>query len=87
MTIVDICLQSVKQHQAYEIRQESIQEGVYHYEMRMALSLPRNGWVLLDVQSANAVLTVYRALKSENQARFTQVEASRLISWCWEQVV
>ena len=55
------------------------------------------GWkdetpLLVDVTTANAMLTVYRALSSRNQARFASMiqqnkgRFCQLVDFCWEQV-
>ena len=41
----------------------------------------------IDVQTANAILTVYNSLNEKNKVRFESLPLPKLIQFCWGSVV
>lgn len=46
----------------------------------------KRGWFYMDTQTANLLVTVYNALKPENQEKFPRIPLSKLVDFCWKQV-
>lgn len=46
----------------------------------------KRGWFYMDMQTANVMVSVYNALKPENQEKFPRIPLSKLVDFCWKQV-
>lgn len=44
------------------------------------------GWILIDLQTANAMLTVYNALRVDLQEKFDTLPLSKLVGITWKSL-
>jgi hypothetical protein len=64
---------------------EHVKGSDYEYDVKPLLTgNKRKGWIILDLTTANAMLTVYNAIKPENQAKFNQLHVLTLVDFTWK---
>ena len=56
------------------------------YDMRPYGAGNKRGWVILDITTAGAVLTVHGRLSRMNQDRLEKMPLGRLVEVCWKLV-
>jgi len=87
MTITDIAKQVVQERSAVQVRFRSGGKGeVREYDMKPLFTGRKRGWVLVDMQTANAILTVYEGLREDLRARVDTVPMGQLVEFCWKAV-
>lgn len=88
MKITQIIKDIVDTKSACMIRErkgEHVKGSDYEYDVKPLLTgNKRKGWMILDLTTANAMLTVYNAIKPENQAKFNQLHVLRLVDFTWK---
>ena len=93
MVMSEIIKQVVDKKSAILIResnQSMVKGQAFDYDVKPLYPYIENddnvGFVLLDLFTANAMLTVYNAIKPENQPLFNSLSLNRLIKFTWDHV-
>jgi len=87
MTITAIAKQVVQERSAVQVRFRSGGKGeAKQYDCKPLFTGRKRGWVLVDMQTANAILTVYEGLREDLRARVDTVPMGQLVEFCWKAV-
>ena len=83
MTIYEIAKQAVEQKTAQSLRHR--EGNQYDCKADMFQGHSRK-WALMDIFTASAIVSIYEALKPENQAKYLSLPLGRLIDLTWKLI-
>lgn len=91
MTITQIAQQVLEEHSAVQIRLppgiKQIKCAPKEYDWKPLFCGSRRGWTVLDATTANAIMTVYRGIQSDDlRSKFDTIPLVQLIGFCWRMV-
>ena len=85
MDSIEVLEQVANTGQAHLARRRKGSPSVQYDAKRYGQGQAR-GWFIVDIQSANAAMIVYRALKPENQRKARAVPLTKFVRLAWRHV-
>lgn len=83
---IEVCRDVVERRTAISFKYE-IEDDYEHPSVRpWTEDTPVTGWCLLDMQSANAVVTVHDALSDKNKTEFNSYPIQWMVNTAWELI-
>lgn len=87
MTITAICQSILSERSARLVRYRSGGKGEpKEYDTRDLFGGNRRGWTLLDMTTANAIMTVHRGLREDLRVKLDTIPLRQLVDFCWRAV-
>lgn len=86
MTASEIVKQVTSEKGCTLIRYRKPLEKPYQYDVKGPFIGNKRGWVMVDLFTASAMLTVYNALNPEHQNKFDSIPFQKLVDFTWKNV-
>ncbi len=58
----------------------------YQYDVKEPFTGNKKGWVIVDLFTASAMMTVYNALSEINKPKFDLIPFNKLVDFTWKNI-
>jgi hypothetical protein len=89
MTASEIIKQVVETKGCILIRnrkEDHLKGTSWNYDVKDPFQGNKKGWTMIDLTTANAMLTVYRALRPDLQIKFNNIHFQKLVDFTWKHI-